>query len=105
MFINDDGVECIIMLDVGMDTAATDAEVLAQMNEVLRSEQLSQCEPTSEPILMAIRVKELDSYGQPKWDSVSYLAEYRVDREKLKTLLSAGAPDSQLGAVLTPVQE
>jgi hypothetical protein len=105
VFVNDNGVECVIMIDFAEGPAYVEPMIRWHMGEILRSDRLSQCEPTAEPVLIAIHIKEFDHYGQPKWASVAYLAEYTVNREKLRALLSSGASDSELGAALVPAGE
>ncbi len=102
LFVNDDGAQCTIMIDFGSGDPdpLADAGARAFVGRLLRAVPPAGCAPGSTPILMTIHVGALDSYGQPRWDSVSFLAEYRIDGERLGRLLAAGAADGDLAAAL-----
>ena len=107
VIVSDDGTECVLMIDlakVGTPESASQKEIMPYLIELLKSEKMEECEPESVPVLMAILVSELDQYGQPKWSSVSYLAEYKVNTEKLKKIGIDDGTDGELSSVLEKVE-
>ena len=102
-FINDDGSLCAIMIaskDAEQQPLSSDINEVRQfIYRVLQSDETITCDSVEVEISI-ISVPERDAYGQPKWSSVMYLADFRADLTAIRS--SSGQP-AELEAALPSV--
>jgi hypothetical protein len=110
IYVNDDGVTCSVMVDfdvirdrLGKADEIRELPLRKHLAEAVKSIPKGQCSPESGMELFAIMVLQNDSYGQPHWGSVEYLAEYRGDLAKLQELRPADMTDEVLESLLEKI--
>ena len=90
IYTNDDGELCAIMV------AATEAEAAKMEDdtglarryvvEAIQGDSTIACSEGSLTEVSVIVVPERDSYGQPKWSSVSYIVDFEADLDAVRAI-------------------
>jgi hypothetical protein len=94
IYINDDGSNCMILIDVASlklspDDIKQDAKqqkLREYLVNALKTVDQEKCTASSTWEAIAINVGNRDSYGQPDWSEVVTLQNYTVNLKQLKAI-------------------
>ena len=108
VFVNDDGVECVIVVNVKPVLVEVEGETakpaaMARLRRHLAGALMAgpiDCEAESARVVQAVSIGALDQYGQPDWSTVELIELFGLQAAALANLDVAAATAAELAQAL-----